>query len=310
MRHIVARGPLVNSREGTGTGGTVKTAGSQGTVGVGQRIGRIDRDREDLEEFLLTVETEGRLVIARAGNDTVLVEVGSGQEEVAVFRTAGNTQVVVPGTGCLEEVTDVVIIAAIVTLAPGIVGLVVLQGTDQFSAGIVGVFHVAALELILHGRERTGLREDVFRREVDLHHTVLTFLGGNQDHAVSSTGTVQGGCGRTFQDGHRFDILWVDIHHAVGRGRVGRAAAVEARVTDNLRRVVVDDAIDNEKRLVVAVFRTGSTTTENDGSTGTGSAGGLGHVDTRNLAGEGRNRVGRLVAHQFGCAEVFYGITQ
>ncbi len=307
VRHLVGRSPCKHGMQGAGTAGTVECITGQGAVGVGLRVCHVGAEGEDTD-LLFAVETDGVFLISGLGDDTALVEIGTGEEEVAVLRTARHVDALVEGDAGLEEFVDVVV-EDLALLTPGVVAVVVLDGL-LVDALLVLVFKITLLVLVLESGKSLSPGSREFGVHIDFHGTFLTFLGSDQDHAVRGTGTVQCGSGRALQHGHALDILGVDIHHTVRGSRSGAVGSVEAGVTDRSGGVIVDDTVHDKQRLVVFAFGSGGTATQDDLGAGTGSTGRLGDVDACDLAREGGDRVGGLVLHQFGSAEVLDGITQ
>ena len=56
---------------------------------------------------MLTVETESSLGVTCCWNDTILVVERTGEEEVTILVTAGYTEVGIPNSTSLEEITDI-----------------------------------------------------------------------------------------------------------------------------------------------------------------------------------------------------------
>ena len=290
MRHVLAARPGIQSRHRTVTTAVIQTGSGEGLFGVGDGIGHIGAHRQ-LAILLLTVETHGVLDVGSARNDTVLVEVGGGEEERAVLVAARHADAVVEHVGALEEVGDVVIGAALDFLAPGAEHLVGLQ----HAVGVVGTAGIRILDF----RSAADGGVGILGREVDLHIAVgRAFLGGDDHDTVGSTRTVEGRGGGALQHGHALDVFGVDIHHTVGErgGRLGHT--VGARVAGIDGRVVVDDTVDDEERLVVTAFGSRVTTTDDDRRTSARGTAGLRHVDARHLAREGVDDVGLLVAKE------------
>ena len=302
VRHVLAARPHVEGRHRTVAAAVIQAGGGEGLLGVGDGVGHVGAHGQDAV-FLLAVEADGVLHIGGTGDDTTLGEVRGGEEERAVLVAAGDADAVVEHVAALEEVADVVIAAALEFLTPGAHDLVGLE----HAVGVVRTTGVGVLDL----RGTADGRIGILAREVDLHVAVgSALLGGDHHDAVGCAGTVQGGCGSTLQHGHGLDILGVDIHHAVGEGggRLGHTVGTGVTAVDG--GVIVDDTVDDEERLVVAAFGSGVTTTDDDGGTGTGSTAGLRHVDARDLAGQGVDDVGLLVAEQFFRLDFRHGIAQ
>ena len=300
--HILAAGPAVQSGHGTVTAAVVQTGGGEGLLGIGNGIGDVGGNGE-LAILLLAVETDRVLLEVGTGNHTVLGEVGGGEEVTAVLMTTGDAHVVVKSGSAFEESAYVIVNSAIVLSTPGAGDEVGLEGTVHIviTTGILG--------LDFRGGGDGGV--SILAGYVHLYGTsVLTLLGGDEHHTVSCTGTVQGGSGRTLQHGHALDILRVDIHHTVGEGGGGAGNTIGTGVTAVDGGVIVDDTIHHEQRLVVAALGSGVTTTDDDGRTGTGGTGSLGHIDTRDLTGQGVDDVGVLVLHQFVGIHLGNGVTQ
>ena len=72
VTHVIAGSPVVSCIEGTSTTGAVQSGTSQGLHRAGIAVGSVGAEGE-LAHLLLTVEAEGRLGVARGGNDTVLI---------------------------------------------------------------------------------------------------------------------------------------------------------------------------------------------------------------------------------------------
>ena len=131
--------------------------------------------------------------------------------------------------------------------------------------------------LVLEDREEgnlTGLDATaVFDGEVAVGAT-LTLAGGDDDDAVSGTGTVEGRSGSALQDGQALDVL-------VGKG-------VHAAHNDTIHHI---------ERLVVTVD--GAVTTDNHihGSTRVGRR--RRNLQTGNLTREGGGHVGRMLTGEF-----------
>ena len=108
MSHFLIEGPSIQGVHGTRTATVPQTTRGEGLVGLGNRVGHIGANGQ-ATILLLAIEANGGLVIARLGDDTLLVEVRHRQEESAVLGTTAHAQVVVQDDTILEEVTDVVI---------------------------------------------------------------------------------------------------------------------------------------------------------------------------------------------------------
>ena len=72
VTHVIAGSPVIGSIQGTSTTGAVESGTSQGLHGAGITVSGVGAEGE-AAHLLLTVEAEGRLGVARGGNDTVLI---------------------------------------------------------------------------------------------------------------------------------------------------------------------------------------------------------------------------------------------
>ena len=162
----------------------------------------------------------------------------------------------------------------------------------------VGVLEFVAIDRVLEvGRAVEG----------DVGLAGDTLLGGDQDHAVGSLGTVQGGSGGAFEDRDAFDVIRVDVADAVavvGGRHTARAVGVAAHVGAAAHGHAVDDV----ERLIAAVHRT--ETADGDLGRTTHTGGRLGDRHTGGLAGQGCDHVGGAVAGEFFRGNDLLGIRQ
>ena len=163
------------------------------------RVGSAGAESEDFE-LLLAVEAERVFLVSGLGNDTGLVIVRTRKIEIAVLCTTSNTHCSIKSAGILEEIAHVVIPRAGIFFAPGIIGEIVKRGSDVFLLSIVLVFHEASAILVLYGRKGGFLHPviNILGTYIHLNRALFTLLGGDEDNAVCSTGTIQGRCGRAF----------------------------------------------------------------------------------------------------------------
>ena len=232
------------------------------------------------------------------------------QEEIAALGTSGNGNVVVKGVSSPEEVADIVIElrSGGSGRTPGIVGEVVVAGAGIFAGIVILVVHVTHQVLLLGFRKPGGPGTGVLAGEIHLHGAFLALFGVDNHHTGRCAGTVQGGGGGAFQDGHALDILGVDIHHTVGGGGGGVHGTVEAGIAHHACGVVVDDAVHHKQGLVVALQ--GGTATQDNLGTGTGRTGGLGDAHAGHLARQGVDGVCVLVQHEFIGPDFLNGIAK
>ena len=106
------------------------------------------------------------------------------------------------------------------------VGIVSIVGCEELSEGI-GIEHV---DLLGYGLHRT-CHVDVYARL----RTCLTLLGGNQNHTVRSTATIDGGCRSILQDGEALDVVRVN---GVQNVTTADACSTDRQTVDNDQRVV------------------------------------------------------------------------
>ena len=115
--------------------------------------------------------------------------------------------------------------------------------------------------------------------------TLFTAFGGNHQHTVGGSTTVQSGGVGTLQDVDALDIVGVDQRKSIttlGRTRIGERTAVAApRRTGTTDLVGHRDTVDNNQRAVVTHNR--FVTTQQDFRGTTGTTGTLGNRYTGSL---------------------------
>ena len=85
---------------------------------------------------------------------------------------------------------------------------------------------------------------------------LLAFFGGDDDHAVSCTSTVEGCGGGTLEDGDVFDVVGIEIHCPVGDGTLCAAIGPHAKAdlvgSDGCYDGVIADfdSVDDDERAV------------------------------------------------------------
>ncbi len=191
MRHIVGGSPSVDTVHGTLAVVSVKGGGGEGLVGMGLGISGVHCKGEDAP-LLLSVETDGGLLVSRGGDDTGLVKMRGRQEEIAALGTSGNGNVVVKGVSSPEEVADIVIElrSGGSGRTPGIVGEVVVAGAGIFAGIVILVVHVTHQVLLLGFRKPGGPGTGVLAGEIHLHGAFLALFGVDNHHTGRCAGTV------------------------------------------------------------------------------------------------------------------------
>ncbi len=191
-----------------------------------------------VEEFGSEVETYGGALHTRGLQDTVVVCIGDVEAVGKPASCAADAQVVVMREGCTQNFA-LPVGGGVAHQIDGILGGVLV---DQFAEFVAGG-HVPS----------TACRIEVeVGAEVDLGLAAFAFLGGDDDHTVGCTATIDGCCGGVLEDGEALDV--VGGNHGQGAQRtVG---------------VVHGHSVDNDQRIVGGVER--STAADADVGTGAG----------------------------------------
>ena len=252
----VRRGQRVDGDHGVQHGAVAVAEG----LAVPLLDGVVGGDVEPLEELVIGVDLCGQTLIdiLLAHEDTVVVEVVEGGEEVALVVAALEGDAVLLAPAGLER-----------RLVPVVVNAVVAVGIQQV---LIEVADVGLVVDVFLGAEDLGLLAEGLQGEAAVvgHGRVsfLAGLGGDEDDAVTCLRTVDGGGGGILEDLHGLD-----------HGRI--------EVLD----VVHLQAVHDEERSDVAGV--GGVTADTDISTGTRSTGGVDDLDTGGLALEGGGGIRR-----------------
>ena len=240
-------------------GGPVDRAGgvTAGLVVARVRIGHAAFEVQPLGDLGFTRETDVQTFVVGGLDDALRIVVTDGTTDHDLLGTAFNRHVVVVGQTGLENGLLVLVERDSRGIQTTETALVVVVGRTVLTVGVFG------LDL----RETVGIVE---RDTTVVGHFALalgTLLGGDDDGAVGSVGTVQSGGGGTLQNGHRLDVLRVDVVTAGGVVHLVRgqqvAAADHRGIVDRVEgRVVHRHTVHDVERLVAA--RNGGDGTEND----------------------------------------------
>ena len=150
-------------------------------------------------------------------------------------------------------------------------GFLGIGGVDVVGE-FLAVHHLQGAVVLLRGEAAVVADADAV--------TLGTLLGRDDDDAVGSAGTVDGGRGGVLQDGEGLDVVGVDR----GEGVAHEGAAF---LGDR-------DTVDDDERVVARGQRGAAADTE--GRLGSGFAGGGNDVQTRHLADEGLGGTGDRTA--------------
>ena len=203
-------------------------------------IGDVDAgtDVEGAGEFVVRVHTAGETLVARGVGDTLVVLIGEGGVETAPFGTGRCVDLVLLQAAHAGQFLDPV--------GHRLVGRARIVVVVDVAAG-VGVGHFVEVIQLLAGHHAEVIvvgegADTEFRTGAERSLAGFTALGGHQDDAVRSAGTVDGGGSRVLQDGQALDIVRVDGGDGVVR--VGEVALV----TRHHR-----NTVDDPERLVAGV---------------------------------------------------------
>ena len=151
----------------------------------------------------------------------VVLAVGITQRCARVDLEVGTDELLSLGHG-----EDLVAQTAVLVVEQDPVGVGVGLGHGVTGVDVLVVPHLVEGLVVLGGigdhvvlRDQAGV-DAVASVETHLGLAALTLLGGDEDHTVCTTVTVDGGCGSILQDGHRLDIVGVDV----GDGSLVRGA--------------------------------------------------------------------------------------
>ena len=288
---------------------------------------------EVLAHLLASGEAQGVPVKGAVLVDTGLVVVGIAQAEGALVRGAHDAHVVGEGHTRLEELVDVVrgglpgahlaetsVSLVVIPAVPVADGRAVQSGTPASIEGVVrdevavnGVGPSLARSTtiaVLVGRENVDVVEGHTAVHADaeaaLAAGLVAFagLGRDDDGAVRGAGTIKGRGSRTFQDGHRLDVIRVEVLDGVSVVVSTHGALL---VSAGVVRVVHRHTVHHEERLVVAGNGAG-TTKEHLG--GRSDCRARRHLDTSNLTGEGAHDILGLGIREGVIAQLLHGVAQ
>ncbi|KAA6316194.1 hypothetical protein EZS27_033462, partial [termite gut metagenome] len=108
VSHIITSRPTINGIHRTGTTRIPQSGTRQSFIGICLRISDIGSDGQ-LSVLLIAIYTESRFIVAGSWYNTHLVETRSRYIKCPVFSSAGNTYIMIPYTGSLEEITYIII---------------------------------------------------------------------------------------------------------------------------------------------------------------------------------------------------------
>ena len=248
-------------------------------------IGSVQSDLPPVAQRRVDIGTEG--ITGELGTDdgTLLIHEGTGQVVFHLIGTTLDTDLMLMLKGGAEDS----VLPVGTDAEDGRIGIVVIGFQQTYRREVVVVF-----------RKFPQIQEaDTAGLALDGDHTVigefsvsaLTALGGDEDNAVCTLGTVDGRCRGVLQDFHRHDIGGVDGRQ---RGNGGNSTVAEG-ITQTEgstagARNLDDNAINHIKRLCTCID--GRLTTDADGGGGTRSTGGLYRGDTGGTALQGLVQVG------------------
>ena len=296
---------------------------------AGHRIADILADVVDAvvepgETFLdLRVATEGEVVslvvVVLAREDTIGIDVSIGSDETGVLAaTLDRNRIVGLKTGGVEVLqgillirevrvilrvlVDIVIVAGVVTLLGGTRTPDDVTAVQKVTPGTVLSRRIVVKDIAVIGVE-PALTETILdvRNTEDAAHlegtvvgnlhglVLLTALGGDDDGAVTGTGTVESGSGRTLEDGDGLDVLRVDIS-----GLVTKVDGV-VQVLGTHGAVGNRNTVDHIQRSIAGE---GGVASDNDLLGGTGTTGG-GNLDTGDLTGKTGESVSGVALEDF-----------
>ena len=136
-----------------------------------------------------------------------------------------------------------------------------------------------------------------------------SLLRGDDDGAVGSARTVEGGCRRTLQDAHRLDVLGIDVAGTVTEVHGGISLCIVAHRL-RLRRARIDgDAVHHEEGFVRPVVER-LVATQGHAQRASRSGSGTSHGQACHLAVEGIEPVVRQVAGHLVLTEFGHGVAQ
>ena len=185
---------------------------------------------------------------------------------------------------CLKQSPDIIIKLNAFRIQITVSGLIIEVGGTLLTIGVL----VLDLGIIISfvPTERVAV--------CNLSLTGRALLGGDDDSTVGSIGTVQSGSGSAFQNGHRLDVIRVDIvttggevhvihqTHAVGDVGIGKAVgSMECGVVDG-------NTIHNIQRLVATGNRSSGTQNYRGGGTRSTAGGGDRHTGHTSLESAGK----------------------
>ena len=255
IRSVGRRGQRVELQGGEHRGTVVGTFGDAAGLVVLDLI--VGLDLQPGLEFPAAVHHEGDTLvdIGVTHEHTVVVQVGSGNVEVAAIVAGAERQVVVLHQGVLVGVSQPVGVGLEIPVGVEVIEAVTAV-LDEVLHVLLGVHHLGHVVQALGG-QLVGVADPAF---------ALAAAGRDHDHAVTGFGTVDGGGSTILQDFHRFNIVRVDTRDGVGTATVHDVERVGGTV--------------------------GGDTTNLDARRGARTGGAGEHLDTGGLALEGGFRRG------------------
>ena len=234
---VVERGPRADDQAGEERVGVVQGLHLRIVVlGVGDV--HAGTDVQGAGQLIVGVHAAGETLVARGVGDALVVLVGEGGVETAPFGTGGCVELILLQAAHAGQFLDPV--------GHRLVGRARIVVVVDVAAG-VGVGHFVEVIQLLAGHHAEVIvvgegADTEFRTGAERSLAGFTALGGHQDDAVRSAGTVDGGGSRVLQDGQALDIVRVDGGDGVVR--VGEVALV----TRHHR-----NTVDDPERLVAGV---------------------------------------------------------
>ena len=198
-----------------------------GALGDAVAIVGGESESEPLAHHLVEVSAHAHAIISLSRNHGLVVVVARAEAVAAALRAAGDAHVVIVAHARLVEV-----------VLPVGVGLVALLEGVLIESGLLA--HLGKRGAVHHGIAVEERLEAHVAVVAHLGRRALAALhGGDDDHAVGTARTVDGGCRGVLQDVHRLDVGGVDVGELPHEGD---AVEHDERVVGGRERALTADA--------------------------------------------------------------------
>ena len=207
--------------------------------GVGERgVGA----HSEAFELAIHVQSAGKAREVGVDHDTLRVHISEAEVVARLAGATGDVQVVVlivaRTSNEVEPVGGRSAVPAIV-LRQGLIGCIVVGSATSshpsLGVEIHGRLGVGVVHVVVAHRDSALLHLEVDRRSA-----LSAFLGGDDDHAVTSARAIDGRCGSVLEDGDVLDVRRVQrrhrVHVVVARGGATLILGIHRHTVDHIQR--------------------------------------------------------------------------